>query len=161
MATPLPSTNPFRSDPSGQPYQAYQKCFDLQSLAHTDRALQKSSPPGLVAARLLGHLLVHSENGRPKLAREITNASDNATLVSVAQHYIIHFVKVCTYGALSVDDTLTVLPVKRASGRTPAPSEHPSRPSFEAEREALASINDPASLDHRKAKQAVRSSLFL
>ena len=159
-ATPLPSPNPFRSDPSGQSHQAYQKCFDLESLAHTDRTLQKTSPPGLVAARLLGHLLIHSEIARPTLAMEITNAPDNATLVSVAKHYITHFIKVCTYSAISVDHTLTVLPVKRASRRTPAPSEHPSRPLFGDEREAVASINDPAPLDHRKAKQAVRFSLF-
>ncbi len=155
MAVPLP-LNPF----SGQPYQAYQKCIDLESLALTNPALQSSSPPGLVTARLLGCLLVHSENGRPKLAREIDNASDDAALVSLAQHYINHFVRVCTYSAISVDDMLIVLPVKRTSGRTPAPSEHPSRPSFEAEREALASISDPALLDHRKAKQAVRTFLF-
>jgi hypothetical protein len=61
----------------------------------------------------------------------------------------------------SVDIILTVLPVKSASGRTPAPSEHPSRPAFEVERNAVASINNEASLDHRKAKQVVRSSLFL
>ena len=160
MATPLP-LNPFLSDLSGRPYRAYQKCIDLESLAPTNLALQRSSPPGLVAARLLGYLLVHSENGRPKLAREIINASDDATLVSLARHYIAHFVKVCMYTAISVDDMLTLLPVKRASGPTPAPSDHPSRPSFEAERESLVSTNDPASLDHRKSKQAVRFSLFL
>ncbi|SRR5258706_7437848 len=59
-ATPLP-LNPFGSDPSSQPDLAYKKCCDLDSLASTDPALQRSSPPGMVAARLLGHLLVRSE----------------------------------------------------------------------------------------------------
>ena len=160
MPTPLVS-NPFGSDPSSQPYLAYKKCCDLESLASTDRALQRSSPPGLVAARLLGHLLVLSKNGRQTLAQEITDASGNAVLVDLAKFYITHFVKVCAYSVILVDHTLTVLLVKRASGRTPAPTEHPSRPSFEDERNALASINDAASLNHGKAKAAVRSFLFL
>ena len=157
MATPLPS-NPDLSD---QPSQAYQKCIDLESLAPQSPTLQSSSPPGLVAARLLGYLLLHSENGRPKLAREIIDASDDATLVCLAQHYITHFVKVCTYTAISVDDMLTVLPVKQEVERTPAPSRHRSRSSLEVEREVLASINDPSSLNYLKAKNAVGSSLFL
>jgi len=157
MATPLPS-NP---DLSGLPSQAYRKCIDLESLAPQSPALQSSSPPGLVAARLLGYLLLHSENGRPKLAREIIDASDDTTLISLAQHYITYFVKVCTYTAISVDGMLIVLPVKREIERTPAPSQHRSRSSLEVEREVLASINDPSSLHHLKAKKAVRSSLFL
>ncbi|SRR5258708_39552869 len=160
MATPLPS-NPLQSDPSGQPYLAYQKCVDLAFLAQTDQALQKTSPPGLVAARLLGYLLARSEIGRLKLASDITSASDNSTLVSLGRHYITHFVKVCTYRAILANHMLTGLPVKRGSRPTPAPSEHSSEPAFEAEREALISINDTASLDHRKAKNAVRSFLFL
>ena len=91
--TPLPS-NPFSGQP--QPHQAYQKCLDLESLAPTNLALQKAFPPGLVAARLLGYLLVHSENGRPILASEIINASDHAALLSLAQYYITNFVQVCT-----------------------------------------------------------------
>ena len=96
--TPLPS-NPFGSDPFSQPYLAYKKCHDLESLAHTDQSLQKCSPPGLVAARLLGHLLVYSENGRETLAGDITDAPDNATLLSMAQHYIIYFVNICMFWA--------------------------------------------------------------
>ena len=86
--------NPFPGQP--HPHQAYQKCVHLESLAPTNPVLQNTSPPGVVAARLLGYLLVHSENGRPKLAREIIDASDNETLVSLARYYITHFVKVCT-----------------------------------------------------------------
>ena len=158
--TPLPS-NPFSSDPSSQPYQAYEKCRNLESLASTDRALQKSTPPGLIAARLLGYLLMYSENGRETLAREILHTAGDSELLELGGHYIHHFVKVCTYRATSVDHTLIILPVKRASGRTPDPSHHPSRDPFEAERDALALINTPASLDHRSAKKAVRSFLFL
>jgi hypothetical protein len=157
MPTPLPS-NPFSSDLSGQPYVAYQKCIALESRAPT---LPKSSPPGVVVARLLGYLLVHSENGRQTLARDIADASDDAALIDLGRLYVNHFVKVCTYSAISLDAMLTVLPVKSASGPTPAPSEHPSRPALEDERNAVASMNDEASLDHRKAKRAVRPSLFL
>ena len=160
MPTPLPLT-PFGSDPSSQPYLAYQKCCDLESLAYTDSALQISKPPGVVAARLLGYLLVYSENGRETLAGDIIDAPNNTTLLSMAQHYIIHFAKVCMYWATLVNHTLTILPVKRASGRPPAPSCHPEQPSFEDECNALASINHPASLNHSKAKIAVRSFLFL
>ena len=61
--------------------------------ALTNLSLETDSPPGLVAARLLGYLLVHSENGRPELAREIINASDDAAVVviSLALHYITRF----------------------------------------------------------------------
>ena len=88
----LPNPFPGQSHPG----QAYIKCVDLESLASTNPELQKTSPPGLVAARLLGYLLMNSENGRTTLAREIIDASNDETLVSLARHYITHFVKVCT-----------------------------------------------------------------
>ena len=159
VATPLPS-NPFTGQP--HPHQAHQKCLDLESLAPTNLALQGASPPGLVAARLLGYLLVHSEDGRPKLAREIiTHPTTKHSLVwrSIISPILSKFARL--YNTTSPGDIITVLPVKHASGRTPAPSEHPSQPSFDAEREALASIDDARSLDYRKAKRAVRTSPFL
>ena len=66
-------------------------------MAYTSRVLQCSKPPGLIAARLLGYLLVRSENGCETLAREIINASSDTKLLELAQHYLTHFVKVCTY----------------------------------------------------------------
>ena len=92
-AIPLPS-DPFSDQP--QHHQVYRKCVDLESLALTNLALQKAYSPGLVAARLLGYLLVHSENGRPELATEIINASDDVSLLSLALHYMTHFGQLCT-----------------------------------------------------------------
>ena len=157
--TPLPS-NPFGSDPP-QLYQAYQSCLDLESMAYTSRALQCSKPPGLIAARLLGHLLVRSENGYETLAREIINASSDTKLLELARYYMTHFVKVCMYRATSEDHTLTILPVKRARGPTSALSEDSSHASSDSECDALASVNNEASLNREKAKKAVRSFLFL
>jgi hypothetical protein len=150
--TPLPP-NPFRD---GLLYQALQKCLDLESLASTDSYLQNSKPSGLVAARLLGYLILHVQNatGRAKVADQVVAALDNENLVEVAQFYINHFIKACMSLCFPLCIALTLLTVKRASGPTPAPSDHPSRPSFEEERQIWMRENEPAKLDHRRAKQA-------
>jgi len=56
MATPLPRLprKGFSPDLESLAYQMY---LDLESLALADSSLQRSTPPGLVAAPLLGHLL--------------------------------------------------------------------------------------------------------
>ena len=45
--------------------------------------------------------------------------------------------------------------VKRAKGRTPVPSEHPSRPSFDDAGETIMHIVEEAPQDHQTAKQLV------
>ena len=151
--TPLP-TNPF--DPASQQFLAYNTCVELESRASTHRPLQISKPTGLVAARLLGQLLLLAEHGRETLTREIINASANADLVCLARHYIAYFVRVCMYRATSVGHMLTIPPVHPTGRQTPAPSEHPLEPSFKDIRS-----NDTVSLNPREVKQAVRSFLFL
>lgn len=93
MATPLPK----KDSPPGLESLAYQKCLDLESLALADSSLQREFPPGVVAARLLGHLLllVPNATGRAKLAEEICSTSHHTGLISIAQFYINTFINAC------------------------------------------------------------------
>jgi hypothetical protein len=147
MTTPLPE----KEFPSGVQSSAYQKCRHLESLAlnTSNSSLQTTKLPALVAARLLGRLLllVPSAHGRETLAKDIDNTSHHA-LIELAQFYINIFIKTCKQVWFTVRKEFILLIVKRASGPTPAPSEHPSRPSFE---------DEPSKMDHRTSKLAASS----
>lgn len=157
MTTQLPE----KEFPTVLQRSAYQKCRDLEyrALDNSNSSLLTTKPPALVAARLLGHLLllVPNAGGQETLAEEIDNASTNDMLIELAQFYINHFIKTCKCVWFTVCNEFILSTVKRSSGPTPAPSDHPSRPSFEEERDFSVNLNEPPKLDHRTAKLAVSS----
>ncbi|KAN0094628.1 hypothetical protein V8E55_002915 [Tylopilus felleus] len=133
---PLPE-NPF---PQSAFHDAYNQCLTLEAEA---RALHVASvegcPPPIVCARLLGHLFRLAPTGNPQgqLQREITSAhSDHVKLMQLAAVYLQNFIRT----------------FKRSSGPTPAPSEHPSRPSFEDTREYAMSMMEECKVDHCSAR---------
>ena len=95
MTTQLPE----KEFPSDLQRSAYQKCRDLECLAldNSNSSLQTTKPPALVAARLLGHLLllVPNADGQKTLAKEIDNTSSHDVLIELAQFYINTFIKTC------------------------------------------------------------------
>ena len=140
---------------------AYQKCQDLEHLAldNSNSSLQTTKPPALVAARLLGHLLllVPNADGQETLAKDIDNTSSHDVLIELAQFYINTFIKACKWVWFMVRKEFILLTVKRSSGPPPAPSDHLSRPSFEEERDVWVNLNEPSKLNHRTAKLAASS----
>ncbi|KAI9567970.1 hypothetical protein HD554DRAFT_2172717 [Boletus coccyginus] len=135
VPTPLPE-NPF---PQSAFHVAYQRCLALEAEARALKA-PPHCPPPIVCARILGHLLrlAPAGNGQGQLQREITSATDNTVLMQVAGVYLSGFIRA----------------FKRSSGPTPAPSEHPSRPSFEDAHEYATAMMEECQLDHRSARAA-------
>ncbi|KAF8548275.1 hypothetical protein OG21DRAFT_1423357 [Imleria badia] len=137
---PRPFTLPENPFPPSAFHDAYSQCLILEAEARASRvASVEGCPPPIVCARLLGHLLRLAPAGNPQgqLQREIALAySDHPTLMRLAATYLQNFIRT----------------FKRSSGPTPAPSEHPSRPSFEDAREYTMSMMGECTIDHRSAR---------
>ncbi|KAG8944193.1 hypothetical protein FRC03_002148 [Tulasnella sp. 419] len=129
---------PLNELPPGIVHDAYDACLDLQNRAMNVPQF-KSDPPVLVCARFLGYVILEAPttDGQAKFAREVTSCQGDASLCKLAKFYIDHFVR-CFRGA---------------KGRTPVPSEHPSRPSFDDTQEMLAYLLHQAPKNHQTAKR--------
>ncbi|KXN89770.1 hypothetical protein AN958_05310 [Leucoagaricus sp. SymC.cos] len=96
----------------------------------------------LVLARCLGYLireLPAEANG--VVANEVVACNaDFEKMKSLSQLYIDHLIRL----------------FRRSKGRTPAPSEHPSRPSFEMHSAFFSEAVEPAPMDHRSAKKCIK-----
>jgi hypothetical protein len=152
---PLPP-NPFHPENDVALHDAYQRCFDNEKEA----TLAGNTP--LIYARCLGYLLLElPDEGRRVLAHEIleyvTQNSDNLDILG--KLYVDHLIRLCM-SFTSLLDLLHVFSlVRQNKGKTPTPSYHPSRPSFEMHRAFFSTATTPPPHDHTSAKKAVSSSL--
>ncbi|KIM79419.1 hypothetical protein PILCRDRAFT_823348 [Piloderma croceum F 1598] len=126
--------NPF---PAGTPDNlAYQRAFTLAT-AYPRRDRKA------MCGRVLGYMLQELPwcDGRSKMASEVNSCVSEQHLVDLGMFYINHFLR----------------SFRSAKGPTPAPSEHPSRPSFDDERDMNSDVIAAAQQDHRTSKkQALR-----
>ncbi|KAF8548662.1 hypothetical protein OG21DRAFT_1422719 [Imleria badia] len=132
--------NPF---PPSAFHVTYSKCLILEAEAMAEHVTAvEGCPPPLVCARVLGHLLRLAPAGNPQgqIQRDIALAWDQNMLMHVAALYVSNFIST----------------FKRSSGPTPAPSEHPSRGSFEDARLYAMSMMEESTIDHRTARKWVR-----
>ncbi|KIO06835.1 hypothetical protein M404DRAFT_998917 [Pisolithus tinctorius Marx 270] len=104
MPSPLPP-NPF---PPNAFHVAYQRCLALEAAAPHLQVLPDSPPP-IVCARLLGHLLRLAPAGNPQgqVEREITSATDDANLMKLAKHFVSNFIKACESQRFCLVESLT------------------------------------------------------
>ncbi|KIP05750.1 hypothetical protein PHLGIDRAFT_128669 [Phlebiopsis gigantea 11061_1 CR5-6] len=103
--------------------------------------VSQASPKGQrVAVSCLGHLL--RELDKREAVEEVVLAvqdADDASLPKVGKYYIQYFI--CLF--------------RRSGGRTPPPSDHPSRPDvYETVRQVTYNELSPANLNHQRAKKA-------
>ncbi|KAI9060386.1 hypothetical protein FKP32DRAFT_1578008 [Trametes sanguinea] len=92
----------------------------------------------VIHARVIGYLLLYppSPQARTVLAREISSCSDWEAVYDLGAKYIRHF----------------IILFRKSRGKTPVPSSHPSRPSFDHDvRERLQDLQR-APRDHSSAK---------
>jgi len=116
---------------------AYSLCRELET---SDIARDyESTPPPDTCARVLGYSLVYLRPaGATNLAAEILACSSREDIIDLGAFIVRTFVRT----------------FKRAKGRTPAPSAHPSRPSFEDQRSFYEDLLQEGSLNHERAKTA-------
>ncbi|EGN98521.1 hypothetical protein SERLA73DRAFT_74721 [Serpula lacrymans var. lacrymans S7.3] len=147
MPQPL-QHNPFDIVTQTQYHNVYAACLAFEAAATTGTPpIQVGGIDTLVLARVLGYILIHAPNDTTltNLSNEIADAYAMGleALADLGLHYINVFIR-C---------------FKRANGRTPAPSEHPSRPSFDDTRDFMMHISQQSPKDHQTVKRLVRPFL--
>ncbi|KAH0826493.1 hypothetical protein J3R83DRAFT_5497 [Lanmaoa asiatica] len=88
--------------------------------------------------RILGFLLIHAPNRsvRAEVAKCIHSHKDSSDLTDIGAFF----------------EHSVILPFKKYKGRTPKPSQHPSRPSFEVTKEEIKKNITQAPKNHQDAK---------
>ncbi|KDQ54715.1 hypothetical protein JAAARDRAFT_402182 [Jaapia argillacea MUCL 33604] len=131
--TPLPRNtydNPLWRD-------AYDVCLRFEHSCASSTPV-RSGTPGLVCARMLGYMILFApvDSGRNYVSAEVNGCENEEALGRLADIYISFFAR-C---------------FKASKGRTPTPSTHPSRPSFDDIEETLKYLIEEAPQDHCTAK---------
>ncbi|KAK0495631.1 hypothetical protein EDD18DRAFT_1392449 [Armillaria luteobubalina] len=130
--------NPFSAADLPQVYAAFNLCL---ARAHLVPLPDPNHPSVVVCARVLGFTLAEaSDDGRDHMAQSISSGSTDNTLLALGKYYIQRFKLLRAF--------------KSQKGRTPAPSEHPSRPDLHDVQEVCKYILQQASLNHSTAKAA-------
>ncbi|EIM91014.1 uncharacterized protein STEHIDRAFT_152697 [Stereum hirsutum FP-91666 SS1] len=143
---PLPRPNSFNTGTELVLHTAYSRCLDFETnvLANPAALPQTGKLSPLICARLIGRLLLEAptDDGRANVASEIVRCQDDTNLQNMANLYKDHFIR-CFY---------------KTNGRTPAPSSHPSAPSFDLKKDEIRALllATPSSHDVAKAQALER-----
>ena len=139
---PLP-TNFFNSQIL---FDAYQCCL----------CAEKTVP---MHARVLGYMLIHipADKGCCLLTIEINGCKCFDDFRALAELYIQHFICLCEPLTAIIYLNLIHPVVKQQKDRTPIPSDHPSRPSFDTLRMDLMYLLTEPPRNYPDAKQGVSS----
>jgi hypothetical protein len=117
----------------------------------------------LIYARILGYLMLEgpSDEACVAIAREILSCADEDVLANNGKMYYDHYIRACKLLLLPVFCHSERHPtVKKTKGRTPTPSYHASRPSFDTRKAMIMDMLLEAPQTHRDAKKNV-SALIL
>lgn len=129
MAVPLPVAKETRLEDNA--LSAYNVCLDFQSKAPDD---------DVIPARVLGYLILNapSATAQHEVVKVIHSCKhDFRTLSELGETFINYFIR----------------PFKKFKGRTPASSDHPSRPSFDKDKMDIMLTVQEAPKDHKAAKE--------
>jgi hypothetical protein len=96
--------------------------------------LPKRDSKRLICTRILGYLMLEGPSGETHvaIAREVLSCADKNVLATNGKMYYDHCIPACKLVLLPVFCHSERHPtVKKTKGRTPTPSYHASRPSFD------------------------------
>ena len=108
--------------------------------------------------RILGYLLLNAPNRavRSEVTRCIHSRQDDSDLVDLGSFFERYFILPCEFPGTILAVCMLIcslsFPVLKFKGRTPMPSYHPSRPSFEAVKEQMNVDIREAPRNHTDAK---------
>ncbi|KAK2461245.1 hypothetical protein APHAL10511_006772 [Amanita phalloides] len=128
----LPSVKEIKLDHLPNALSAYNVCLAFEKEANTEQSR--------LHARILGYLIIHapSSTALAEIVKVIHScAQDHKTLSGLGESFLIWFIR----------------PFKKNKGRTPTPSDHPSRPSFDKVKADLKAMIKGAPKDHKEAKK--------
>jgi hypothetical protein len=115
-------------------------------------------PKRLIYARILGYLMLAgpSDEARVAVALEVISCADEDALALNGKMYYDHYMRACKLLLLSVcPHSERYSTVKKTKGRTPIPSSHASRPSFDTRKAMIMDMLVEAPQSHRDAKKNV------
>ena len=143
MPQPLPSQLPEslnRSDKVSEIRSAYSRVLLLERAA-AGVANHQVREERLVYPRILGYLIRGegpSIQASEHVAEEVNSCRDDDQMYKIGEIYHDHFIRVCEPPSLRrfcLSDGLLI--VRKYKSRTPTPSFHPSRPSFQTKKDMM------------------------
>ncbi|TEB29329.1 hypothetical protein FA13DRAFT_674769 [Coprinellus micaceus] len=143
---PLPP-NPFHEVDEVAFHDAYHHCLlhekdaQLSKRGATTKTKEEQYTKEIVYGRCLGYLLTETShtNGKRMVSDDIIKCDGQREKMNeLAETYINHLIRL----------------FRQDKGATPAPSEHPSRLSFDRDRDFFSGTIEPTPKDHRAAKRA-------
>jgi hypothetical protein len=118
----------------------------------------------LIYARILGYLMLEGPSDEAPVAipREVLSGADEDVLATNGKMYYDHYIRACKLVLLPVFcHSERHLTVKKTKGRTPTPSYHASRPSFDTRKAIIMDMLVEAPQTHRDAKKNVSALVML
>jgi hypothetical protein len=115
----------------------------------------------LVHARILGYLIREGPSTKAKecVAQDVNSCSNDDEMDKVGKMYYDHYIRACESPSFAVIAFfLSLLTVRKDKGATPAPSSHPSRPSFENKQDMIKAMLREPPRSHSDAKHNVRAT---
>ena len=150
-ALPAELPNGLSDSPTIRDAYAVSLRFEKSAKTHPD-------PKRLIYARLLGYLIMAgpSDAARVAVAREVLSCADEGVLALNGKMYYDHYIRACKLLMLPVyRHSERHSTVKKNKGRTPVPSSHVSRPSFDTREAMIMDMLVEAPQSHRDAKKNV------
>ena len=152
LPQPLP-VNPYHPYKEALLHDAYNQCVMMETNAADEETL--------MLARCLGYLMLElpgEANGT--VANEVVACNANFEEMATLSHlYIDHLIRLCesclAFNHQHANSSLIHILVRQNKGKTPPPSDHPSRPSFGTRSASFSEAVEPAPRDHKTAKKSV------
>lgn len=135
MPTALPSDAAECHNLGPDESHAYNVCRDFE-----ERATVSNNVRDIMHVRILGYLVLHSPSAtaRREVVKDILSCDDDyATLAALGLSFLNHCIRL----------------FRKYKGKTPSPSFHPCRPSFDETKEAMSAEIEEAPRNHATAKQ--------
>jgi hypothetical protein len=163
---PLPKTDSLQVQQMANEDPSYLTAYNL-CLQCEDQFVADENK--LCCIRLLGYLLLSAPNQSicSELTRCIQSCQNDNNLSDLGSFFRLYFVSPCGFSGYHSCPRMPIYPpsfsVRKFKGRTPRPSSHPSRPSFDAVKSQIKVDIQEAPRDHEDAKIRVSgwSPLFL
>jgi hypothetical protein len=150
MPQPLP-VNPYNAITQISLHEAYRQCVMMETEAG-------GNGETLMLARCLGYLILElpGESNQVVAHEVVACNADFQEMAKLSHLYIDHLIRLCkSCFSFNHHSSLIHFLVRQTKGKTPAPSDHPSRPSFELHRAFFSEAVESAPRDHQSAKKSV------
>jgi hypothetical protein len=137
----------------------YTLCLELEKAVQSRIDANEVVGRDMIYCRILGYLLLHPPTDRAAktVQFDISSCKGDQAMLNVGQMYYDHFIRACTLYVRSYEYPFHVFifSVRSNKGRTPNPTNHASRPSFDTIADMISDCMEEAPQGHASAKKRV------